>query len=69
MFTVLEEPQHIACAGAGRQHSTTADQTHAGEHCTVYKDEPQVAPTPPPPLHSFFITWLCLCSPCGLFSD
>lgn len=36
---------------------------------TAYNDKPQVAPVPHPQVHSSFITWLCLFSPCGPFSD
>ena len=36
---------------------------------TPYSNKPQVAPVPHPQVHSSFITWLCLLSPCGPFSD
>lgn len=36
---------------------------------TVYNDKPQVALVQHPQTYSSFITWLCLFSPCGPFSD
>lgn len=57
----------ILHAEAGKQRSMR--QLRHMLLSTVYNDEPQVAPAPHPPVHSSFITWLCLFSPRGPFSD
>lgn len=74
MFIVLERPQQISIslcvilhAGAGKLRSM--QQLRRMLFSTVHNDKPQVAPVAHPPAHSSFITWLCLFSPCGLFSD
>lgn len=52
---------------AGKKHSMR--QIWHTLSRTAYNGKPQVAPAPHPPVHSSFITWLCLLSPCGPFSD
>lgn len=66
-FTTLAFPCLILHAEAGKQRSMR--QLGHMLLSTVYNDKPQVAPVRHSPLHLSFITWLCLFSPCGPFSD